>query len=80
MRIRLFIFWLASLLLFVPTATIAQDTEENIIEFFSTNTVLEDDPKQELYNITIFSPDGQWKMQLNYHAASISRCTMVLII
>lgn len=66
-------FW-QYILFFVGTLSLfsfplsAQNAEERLIEFSATNAVMEDNPKQHTYNITIFSPDGQWKMQLNYHA------------
>lgn len=49
----------------------AQDAEEKVVEFFSENATMEDNPKQHNYNITIFSPDGEWKMQLNYYSDSM---------
>lgn len=65
-------FRLLILLLFaMPGAVMAQSSEEKLIEFFSDNATMEDDPKQGVYNITIYSPDGQWKMQLNYHSDSM---------
>lgn len=41
------------------------------MEFFSDNATMEDNPKQNTYNITIFSPDGEWKLQLNYKSKSM---------
>lgn len=55
----------------MPGNASAQTTDETLIEFTSSNATMEDDPKKGAYNITIFSPDGQWKMQLNYHADSM---------
>lgn len=55
----------------LPCSSWANAAAETVVEFFSTNTVLEDDPGKGVYNITIFSPDGAWKMQLNYHAESM---------
>lgn len=55
----------------LPACLHAQQAEESIIEFFSTDATMEDDPKKGNYNITIFSPDGQWKMQLNYNSTSM---------
>lgn len=62
---------LFTLIIALPTAVWAQSGEEQRVEFFSTNATMEDDPNQGVYNITIFSPDGQWKLQLNYHASSM---------
>lgn len=62
---------LMCLLCVLPLELRAQDTDETVIEFFSTNATMEDDPNQQNYNITIFSPDGQWKMQLNYNSTSM---------
>lgn len=55
----------------VPMNMMAQDSDEKLIEFYSENAKMEDNPKQNNYNITIFSPDGQWKMQLNYDSESM---------
>lgn len=68
MKTRHYLFVLISLLCMLPKCAHSQNSGENVIEFFSNNTILEDDPKQQTYNITIFSPDGKWKMQLNYHS------------
>ncbi len=55
----------------VPINMLAQDSDEKLIEFYSENATMEDNPNQNNYNITIFSPDGQWKMQLNYYSDSM---------
>lgn len=55
----------------LPNALWAQGGGETTVEFFSDNATMEDDPKQGVYNISIYSPDGQWKVQLNYHANSM---------
>lgn len=60
-----------SLLFLMPMNMLAQSSDEKLIEFFSDNAKMEDNPKQNNYNITIFSPDGQWKMQLNYYSDSM---------
>ncbi len=62
---------LFSLLFLLPASMMAQDSDEKLIEFYSENATMEDNPKQNNYNITIFSPDGQWKMQLNYDSDSM---------
>ena len=62
---------LFSLLFLMPASMMAQDSDEKLIEFYSENATMEDNPKQNNYNITIFSPDGQWKMQLNYDSESM---------
>lgn len=62
---------LFSLFFLVPASMMAQDPDEKLIEFYSENATMEDNPKQNNYNITIFSPDGQWKMQLNYDSESM---------
>lgn len=61
------------LLIFVmlPASALAQSSEEKRVEFFSENAIMEDDPNAGQYNITIYSPDGQWKMQLNYFSSSM---------
>lgn len=64
--------WLViCLMALVPISTNAQEADETRIEFFSTQATMEDDPKKQNYNITIFSPDGEWKMQLNYTSESM---------
>lgn len=55
----------------MPASMLAQSEDEKLVEFFSDNATMEDDPNKNTYNITIFSPDGQWKMQLNYHSDSM---------
>ncbi len=62
---------LFSLFFLMPATMMAQDSDEKLIEFYSENAKMEDNPKQNNYNITIFSPDGQWKMQLNYDSESM---------
>lgn len=70
-RLR-YIYGLILCLLFLTTSHInAQTSDETIIEFFSSKATMEDDPNKNTYNITIFSPDGEWKMQLNYHSNSM---------
>ncbi len=61
----LMLFALCASLLF-PAMSMAQNADETLVEFFSEKATMEDDPNHNNYNITIFSPDGQWKMQLNY--------------
>ncbi len=67
MRSRTLIYTILCLLCMMPKSLLAQNEGETVIEFFSDNATMEDDPRKGEYNITIFSPDGQWKMQLNYH-------------
>lgn len=55
----------------LPTNLLAQSGDETVVEFFSENATMEDNPNKKNYNITIFSPDGQWKMQLNYYSDSM---------
>lgn len=55
----------------LPTNLLAQSGDETVVEFFSDNATMEDNPNKKNYNITIFSPDGQWKMQLNYYSDSM---------
>lgn len=55
----------------LPMRVDAQVKGETLIEFFTTNATMEDNPKKQNYNITLFSPDGQWKMQLNYNSESM---------
>ncbi len=62
---------LFALCFLMPASLMAQESDEKIIEFFSDNATMEDNPNKKNYNITIFSPDGQWKMQLNYYSDSM---------
>lgn len=39
------------------------------VRFTTSNVVLEDDPNAGRYNISLFSEDGEWKVQLNYYSA-----------
>lgn len=48
------------------TAKAAEATDT--VRFATHNVVLEDDPKRGQYNFSLYSDDGQWKVQLNYHA------------
>lgn len=52
-------------------ASNAQAQDETLVTFFSENATMEDDPNNRNYNITIYSPDDQWKIQLNYYADSM---------
>lgn len=54
-----------------PVHLFAQSADETVVEFVSSDAKMDDDPKKQNYNITIFSPDGEWKVQLNYNAASM---------
>lgn len=68
MKTKFLLYALLSLFCLLPLNASA---EESVVEFFSDNATMEDDPNAQSYNITIFSPDGQWKMQLNYKSASM---------
>ena len=46
------------------SATEAADT----VMFATHNVVLEDNPNAGQYNISLYSDDGEWKVQLNYHS------------
>lgn len=59
------------LLLSHPLSLKASQAEETVVEFVTDHTILEDDPNRGVYNITIYSLDGLWKIQLNYHANSM---------
>lgn len=55
---------LAAMTISASAATEAQDT----IRFSTHNVVLEDNPNAHQYNISLYSDDGAWKVQLNYHS------------
>lgn len=59
------------MLLTLPSTLWANSTDETIVEFVSDNAKMEDDPSKGVYNITVYSPDGAWKIQLNYHSESM---------
>lgn len=48
------------------TATAAEATDT--VRFATHNVVLEDNPNAGQYNISLYSDDGEWKVQLNYHS------------
>lgn len=62
---------LFSLFFLMPASMLAQSEDEKLVEFASDNATMEDNPNKNNYNITIYSPDGQWKMQLNYYSDSM---------
>lgn len=55
----------------LPSAVWAKSAEETLVEFTSSNATMEDNPNAREYYITIFSPDGLWKLQLKYIADSM---------
>lgn len=61
------LFTLISLLATLSAPTMAAEAEDTI-RFVTHNVVLEDDPNAHKYNISLYSEDGEWKVQLNYHA------------
>lgn len=44
---------------------------ENVVSFTASKVVMEDDPNNHNYVFSLFSPDGQWKIQINYYADSM---------
>lgn len=61
------IFTLVSLLASMSLSAAAAEAVDTI-RFSTHNVVLEDDPNAQQYNISLYSEDGEWKVQLNYHA------------
>lgn len=61
---------LLNLFLFLLVAALQPVMAEEVrtVTFTTDNAVMEDNPKTGEYNITIFSLDGEWKLQLNYHS------------
>lgn len=49
------------------TQTVAKDT----VRFSTDNVVMEDDPNHGTYCFSLYSLDGQWKVQLLYHSDSM---------
>lgn len=48
-----------------------QPATENVISFVADRVVMEDDPNNHNYIFSLYSPDGQWKIQINYYADSM---------
>lgn len=71
MKQRFFLYLTLCLTCLLPQSIWAQNSDEKVVEFLSDNATMEDNPNKQNYNITIFSPDGQWKMQLNYYSDSM---------
>ena len=71
MKTKFIFYILICMLHMLPCAVHAQTDGEKVVEFSTSNAVLEDDPKNQTWNITIYSPDGEWKMQLHYKAESM---------
>lgn len=57
--------WLA------PNGAAAQAVAKDTVQFVADRVVLEDDPNSQNYVFTLYSPDGAWKVQLNYYADSM---------
>lgn len=57
--------WLA------PQGAAAQVVAKDTVQFVADRVVLEDDPNNRNYVITLYSPDQAWKVQLNYYADSM---------
>lgn len=70
-RLQVFLLRLVILIVGLNGNALAQETQETVISFSTDNAKMEDNPKQHNYCISIFSPDGQWKLQLNYHSDSM---------
>lgn len=49
------------------TQPLAKDT----VQFVASKVIMEDDPNGRNYVFSLFSPDGQWKVQINYYADSM---------
>ena len=62
---------LSALNLLCAVQSHAQTAANDTIRFSTENIVVEDDPNNHEYCFTLFSPDGKWKMQLDYHADSM---------
>lgn len=42
---------------------------QSTVEFTAAKTILEDDPNAGTYCFTLYSPDGEWKVQMLYHSS-----------
>lgn len=51
------------------TEAAAQTSDDDIISFVASKTVMEDDPNAGTYCFTLYSPDGEWEAQLLYHSS-----------
>lgn len=62
-------FTLISLLTSMALPALAAQEAADTVRFTTHNVVLEDNPNAGRYNISLYSEDGEWKVQLNYHSA-----------
>lgn len=51
-----------------PSKAAAQGADDNTVSFVADRVVMEDDPNNRNYCFALYSPDGQWKAQINYYA------------
>lgn len=65
-RLILLIFTLCAIAAKCPAQTTADET--NTVRFVADRVVMEDDPTNRNYIFSLYSPDGQWKIQINYYA------------
>lgn len=65
-RLLFLIFALCAIAAKCPAQTTADET--NTVRFVADRVVMEDDPTNRNYIFSLYSPDGQWKIQINYYA------------
>lgn len=56
---------------FVSKASAQTATARDTVRFVAERVVMEDDPTNRNYVFSLYSPDGQWKIQINYYADSM---------
>lgn len=61
-------FTLLLLLASMALPSLAAPEAADTVKFATHNVVLEDNPNAGQYNISLYSEDGEWKVQLNYHS------------
>lgn len=67
------LFFLIMMLCAFVTKANAQTsvTAKDTVRFVAERVVMEDDPNNRNYIFSLYSPDGQWKIQINYFADSM---------
>lgn len=69
-RINTTLLLLLTLFLTLGSQAAAQTTEKTV-QFVADRVVFEDDPNNNNYVFALYSPDGEWKIQINYFAENM---------
>lgn len=65
------LFFILTLCTFGIRANAQTTTARDTVRFVAERVVMEDDPNNHNYIFSLYSPDGQWKIQINYFADSM---------